>query len=117
MTRERNQAILADRERGLSFRVIGEQHGLSGARARQIVFAQQRMRAMAAWEAGWRSLAEVPDDYPLAEIPLPARVRHCLAGMALATMGEVRRASDAELLRQPNVGHKSVSWLRRFGTV
>jgi hypothetical protein len=116
MTSERNQAILADREQGLSFRVIGARHGLGPERIRQIVWRQERIRATAAWEASWPDPTTVPDDYPLADVPLPPRLRLGLANMGLATVGDVRRATDPELRRQPNLGAKSVKWLRRFGT-
>jgi hypothetical protein len=46
----------------------------------------------------------IPDDVPLAKIPLSARTENCLKHNNLLTAGDVRECSPASLLRIPNFG-------------
>ena len=45
----------------------------------------------------------------LSDIDLSVRTSNCLYHMGLATLGELASLSDAELLRQPNFGRKSLN--------
>lgn len=53
---------------------------------------------------------KLPDATPLGELDLSARCRNAVFGMR--TVGDVRRESDAEFLRMPNFGRRSLYELR-----
>lgn len=50
----------------------------------------------------------------LSEVPLSTRVQTALGYMGLKTIGELRRVPDAELLRTPNLGRKSLKEIREM---
>ena len=43
-------------------------------------------------------IPELPDNTPISEVDLPARIRNVLAGAGLKTVGEVRSNGKAETL-------------------
>jgi DNA-directed RNA polymerase alpha subunit len=55
---------------------------------------------------------ELPDDTPLDDVELPARIRTLLAGAGLKTVGDVRETSDEILLSFKDLGKVSVVHLR-----
>ena len=55
---------------------------------------------------------ELPDDTPLDNVELPARVRTVLVAAGLRTVGEVREISDETLLSFQDLGKTSVAHLR-----
>ena len=55
---------------------------------------------------------ELPDDTPLDNVELPARIRTVLAAAGLSTVGEVREISDETLLSFQDLGKTSVAHLR-----
>jgi len=55
---------------------------------------------------------ELPDDTPIGEVELPARIRNVLAAAGLKTVGEVREISDETLLSFQDLGKGSVAHLR-----
>jgi len=55
---------------------------------------------------------ELPDDTPLDNVELPARIRTMLAAAGLRTVGEVREISDETLLSFQDLGKTSVAHLR-----
>jgi len=55
---------------------------------------------------------ELPDDTPLDNVELPARIRTVLAAAGLRTVGEVREISDETLLSFQDLGKTSVAHLR-----
>lgn len=55
---------------------------------------------------------ELPDDMQTAMLRLPKRISNALSIAGLKTVGEVRNLSDTELLTLPNVGKKSVDYIR-----
>ncbi len=55
---------------------------------------------------------DLPDDTPIEIIRIPTRIRNAAAYAGLNTIGEVRAASDEDLLSIPDLGHGSVKWLR-----
>ena len=55
---------------------------------------------------------ELPDDTPLEHVRLSTRIRNALEVGGLKTVGEVRTASDAELLSFQDLGEGSVRHLR-----
>jgi hypothetical protein len=48
------------------------------------------------------------------EFRLPIRVRRCLIGQGLKTIGEATKYSDAEYLGVPGFGNGSLQYLRRY---
>ena len=56
---------------------------------------------------------ELPDDTPIAEVRFPARINKVLTAEGLKTVGDVREAPDAMLLSLPDLGPRSVAFLRR----
>jgi len=55
---------------------------------------------------------ELPDDTPLDNVELPARIRNVLGAAGLKTVGEVREISDETLLSFQDLGKGSLAHLR-----
>jgi DNA-directed RNA polymerase alpha subunit len=55
---------------------------------------------------------ELPDDMPISQVELPARIRNVLAAAGLKTVGEVRETSDEILLSFQDLGKTSIAHLR-----
>jgi DNA-directed RNA polymerase alpha subunit len=55
---------------------------------------------------------ELPDDMPIASVELPPKVQQALIAAGLRTIGKIREASDAEILRIQNLGQSSLNFLR-----
>jgi DNA-directed RNA polymerase alpha subunit len=55
---------------------------------------------------------ELPDDTPLDDVELPARIRNVLVSAGLITVGEVREISDETLLSFQDLGKGSLAHLR-----
>jgi DNA-directed RNA polymerase alpha subunit len=55
---------------------------------------------------------ELPDDVPISQVELPARIRNVLVAAGLKTVGEVRETSDEILLSFQDLGMTSVAHLR-----
>jgi DNA-directed RNA polymerase alpha subunit len=55
---------------------------------------------------------ELPDDTPIDSVRFSTRIRTALKAAGWKTVGEIREASDATLLRLPDLGNGSVSHLR-----
>ncbi len=49
-------------------------------------------------------IPELPDNTPISDVELPARIRNVLAAAGLKTVGEVREASDELLLSVDDIG-------------
>jgi DNA-directed RNA polymerase alpha subunit len=54
-------------------------------------------------------IPELPDNTPISEVDLPARIRNVLADAGLKTVGEVRESSDDMLLSR-SLGEPSSAW-------
>jgi DNA-directed RNA polymerase alpha subunit len=57
---------------------------------------------------------QLSGDTPIDSIRLPTRILNVLANEGLKTVGEVRAASDAMLVSLPDLGPRSVAFLRKF---
>jgi DNA-directed RNA polymerase alpha subunit len=57
---------------------------------------------------------ELPDDTPINRVRLPTRIRTALNDAGVKTIGEIREATDDTLLGFQNLGHVSLSYLRRM---
>jgi DNA-directed RNA polymerase alpha subunit len=57
---------------------------------------------------------ELPDDVPISQVELPARIRNVLVAAGLKTVGEVRETSDEILLSFQDIGKTSVAHLREI---
>jgi DNA-directed RNA polymerase alpha subunit len=55
---------------------------------------------------------ELPDDTPISDVELPARIRSVLEAAGLETVGEVREISDDTLLSFQDLGKTSLAHLR-----
>ncbi len=56
---------------------------------------------------------DLPDDMLIEIVRIPTRIRNALVYAGLRTIGEVRAASDDELLSIPDFGPGSIKWLRQ----
>ena len=56
---------------------------------------------------------ELPDDTPIGDVELPARIRNVLQAAGLKTVGEVRETSDETLLSFQDLGKGSVALVRQ----
>lgn len=56
---------------------------------------------------------ELPDDTPIDRIRFPTRIQNVLAAEKLKTVGEVRGTSDQMLVSLPDLGWRSVAYLRK----
>src|SRR6266404_5621283 len=54
----------------------------------------------------------LPDDTPISDVELPARIRNVLVAAGLETVGEVRETPDETLLSFQDVGKSSVAHIR-----
>lgn len=55
---------------------------------------------------------ELADDTLIAVTQLPARIKNALVLRGIRTVGEVRIASDKDLIQMPKIGKASVEYLR-----
>ncbi len=55
---------------------------------------------------------ELPDETPISDVELPARIRSVLEAAGLETVGEVREISDETLLSFQDLGKTSLAHLR-----
>lgn len=127
---ERNAEILRLHVRGVRNADIARQLHMRPDRVRDIIKRDERRkqhRAELEAKYGKRpKVATLPDDTPLEVLALcdgkvqgwATRIWHLANGTYLqapiATLGELRRTSDAQLLKTGNVGKKLVGELRRF---
>jgi hypothetical protein len=85
---------------------------------RTVVAINIRLRVLRA-KAKWTErrlinpTPELPDDTPIENVQLPARIRNAMAAAGLKTVGEIREASDEMLLSLPVLGRGSVGHLRQ----
>jgi DNA-directed RNA polymerase alpha subunit len=54
----------------------------------------------------------LPDDTPISDVELPARIRNALVAVGLETVGDVRETSDETLLSFDELGKSSVAHIR-----
>jgi DNA-directed RNA polymerase alpha subunit len=54
----------------------------------------------------------LPDDTPISDVELPARIRNVLVAAGLETVGEVRETADETLLSFQDLGKSSVAHIR-----
>ena len=54
----------------------------------------------------------LPDDTPISDVELPARIRNALVAAGLETVGEVRETADETLLSFQDLGKSSVAHIR-----
>jgi DNA-directed RNA polymerase alpha subunit len=54
----------------------------------------------------------LPDDTPISDVELPARIRNVLVAAGLETVGEVRETADQTLLSFQDLGKSSVAHIR-----
>ena len=57
---------------------------------------------------------ELPDDMSIANVELPLKVREALTAAGLRTVGDVREAPDAKVLRIPDLGENWLALLRKI---
>jgi DNA-directed RNA polymerase alpha subunit len=57
---------------------------------------------------------ELPDDMSIANVELPPKVREALTAAGLRTVGDVREAPDAKILRILNLGENWLALLRKI---
>jgi len=55
----------------------------------------------------------LPDDTPISDVELPARIRNALVAAGLETVGEVRETADETLLSFQDLGKSSVTHIRK----
>jgi DNA-directed RNA polymerase alpha subunit len=61
-------------------------------------------RARAEWKASGKSWGSFPID----DLGLPLRARNCLANERIEFVGELMQQTEADLMRLPNFGRKSL---------
>jgi DNA-directed RNA polymerase alpha subunit len=54
----------------------------------------------------------LPDDTPISDVELPARIRNALVAAGLETVGDVRETADETLLSFDELGKSSVAHIR-----
>ena len=58
-------------------------------------------------------MPELPDDTPIWRVRFPSPISNALREAGLQTVGEIREASDANLLSLQDLGKNSVAYLRK----
>ena len=56
---------------------------------------------------------DLPDDTEINSVQLPVRIANSLNEAGMRTIGEIRRASDADLLSFQRLGPVGVAYLRK----
>jgi DNA-directed RNA polymerase alpha subunit len=54
----------------------------------------------------------LPDDTPISDVELPARIRNALVAAGIETVGQVRETADETLLSSQDLGKSSVAHIR-----
>jgi lambda repressor-like predicted transcriptional regulator len=100
----RDEKIAAKRAAGMTLRPIAEQYGLSHECVRQIVsrIELRDRRRLETAPAANGILTKVDD------LELSVRSANCLKNENITCVGDLVRRTDAELLRMPNFGRKSL---------
>jgi hypothetical protein len=129
MTSGRNATIFRLYLAGTRPAALARQFNISRHRVHQIINSAKSSDAWRAeLEAKYGALSNVtalPDETPIEVLCLckgdihgwDDRVRHLEYPQAIKpvrTLGDLRRATDAQLLKEPNVGKKMLAELRRF---
>jgi DNA-binding CsgD family transcriptional regulator len=114
----RNEKIAAKYAAGATLRVIGEQHGLSTERARQIAIRQQKQdEAARRREAATANIINLPPSQaglalfcrPVSEVlELSIRSINGLKNDKIVYIGDLVQKTEAEMLRIPNFGRVSL---------
>jgi hypothetical protein len=129
---ERNAAIVRQHQSGTRQSDIARQFKISTDRVRQIIETDERQKKQRAdLEKKYGShpdIAALPDTTPIEVLLLcdanitgwPVRIWHLAYPLypndkpAIQTLGDLRSTTDAQLLKERNVGKKMVAELRRF---
>jgi DNA-binding CsgD family transcriptional regulator len=124
---ERDAEINRLHKRGVGVSEIGRRLGVSRGRVQQIVlrdeFRANHRAALIAKYGKHPDIFRLPDDTPLEAVTLcdgkvqawETRVMHlATADPPIRTLGDLRQASDTQLLAVNNVGKKLIVELRRF---
>jgi len=128
MTNKRNTTIIQLYQSGTQQVDLARQFGISRSRVHQIIEQAERSDARRAkLEAKYGShprVAALPDETPIELLHLcQGRIQGWGARLErfetqgidpLRTLGDPRRTSDEQLLREPMLGKKMLSELRRF---
>jgi hypothetical protein len=129
---ERNAAIVQQYRSGKPYRQIADDFKISPYRVRQIITTterQEKRRAELENKYGRRpNIAALPDSTPIdvlllcdahiqgwaARLAYLQRSPYPSAPTVIKTLGDLRGTPDVELLREPNIGKKMLTELRRF---
>jgi hypothetical protein len=129
MTKERNATIIGLNRGGTRPVDLAKQFRISRSRVRQIIEAAKLDDARRAeLERKYGSHPRVPalpDETPidvlcLCDAPIHGwsvrirRLEYAQTIEPIHTLGDLRRTTDAQLLKEPNVGKKMLAELRRF---
>lgn len=101
-TSKRNEAIYKAAQRGESWAEIGRKFGICRERVRQIVLKQRRLAEHAEATKG------ATPDGPIQNYTMSARAANCLKNENIVTLRQLEEYTEAELLRVPNFGRKSL---------
>jgi hypothetical protein len=126
--REREAAVIELHTNGMTHSAIAQELGVSRERVKQIldrVRREERRRGQLVERYGPRpDIAALPDDTPIDVLELcdgdihgwAARISHLKHSQQnpIGTLGDLRRVSDRLILKEPNLGKKMLSELRRF---
>jgi hypothetical protein len=125
---ERNAAVIREKKSGKTYAEVAKEFGISRDRARQIVelarAAEKRRAGLVGTYGPDPDVHQLPDDMPTEVLELcdgdmhgwAARIAHLKywTDHPMRTLGDLRRASDAQLRKVPNLGKKMIAELRRF---
>jgi hypothetical protein len=125
---ERNAAVIREKKSGKTYAEVAKEFGISRDRARQIVElargAEKRRAELVGTYGSDPNVHTLPDDTPIEVLELcdgdmhgwAARIGHLKywTDHPIRTLGELRRTSDAQLRKIPNLGKKMIAELRRF---
>jgi hypothetical protein len=112
----------------MTYAAIGRELGISRERVKQVLDrirrAERRRGELVEKYAPCPDIAALPDDTPIDVLELcdggmhgwAARISHLKHSHEnpIRTLGDLRRTTDAQLRKEPNVGKKMVAELRRF---
>jgi DNA-directed RNA polymerase alpha subunit len=125
----RNEAIVAARNRGRTYRDIGLEHGITKERVRQILCRAERAAAARERQARWLASEEhrrieeecrrieeevraTVSEFPIDKLELTVRAWNCLRNDDCLTVGELLTRTESDLMRIRNFGRKSLRDVR-----
>ena len=112
----RTKDIMEARAKGVTFKIIAEQLGISTSRVQEIVKREKRKARIAAAAKAEMDEAKAKNDVGSVKIDvlnLSCRYANVLYSEEIKTLGELTAKTEIQLLRIPNMGMGGVNAIKK----